>query len=264
MRRLLGIIFGVLTHLLFAVTVWQLFWFLQGSAHHQRGGLSIDLLLAAQFAVIHSLLLTPEARSSARALDFTGFLRIILLHGDLLEPGFSDDSVAERFGRRVAGDGAGGNGRRGGVWRVVGSSILQPAFKWTGLSNRLDAMALLASWRTGAAQAVSAAKRLSLHAASRLSLVSWPDLVCADSDARSRVAHRGVDGLRLRRELPERSPVAILFGPDVSRIPGSRAWLSRHDCRTTRARSVGRARRRRVRGHPMSPGEFNRRGSSCD
>ncbi len=63
MRQLLGITFGVLTHLLFAVTVWQLFWFLQGSAHHQRGGLSIDLVLAAQFAAIHSLLLTPDVRS---------------------------------------------------------------------------------------------------------------------------------------------------------------------------------------------------------
>jgi methanethiol S-methyltransferase len=63
MRRLLGITFGVLTHLLFAVTVWQLFRFLQGSAHHQRGGLSNDLLLAAQFAAIHSLLLTPKVRS---------------------------------------------------------------------------------------------------------------------------------------------------------------------------------------------------------
>ena len=36
MRRNIGIAAGVLTHALFAFTVWHLYWFLAGSARHGR------------------------------------------------------------------------------------------------------------------------------------------------------------------------------------------------------------------------------------
>src|SRR5260221_2974063 len=49
---------------------------------------------------------------AARALDFVGFLRIVLLHDNLLEPGIGDASMAEQFGRWLAGGGTGGAGRR--------------------------------------------------------------------------------------------------------------------------------------------------------
>ncbi len=62
MRRMVGISVGLVTHALFAVTVWHLFWFLQGGVRHERGALWIDLLLAVQFAVVHSLLLLPAVR----------------------------------------------------------------------------------------------------------------------------------------------------------------------------------------------------------
>ncbi len=80
MRRSLGILFGVATHLLFAFTVWHLVWFLKGpttaadvtggGALVSRGGtpsvvaaLIIDTLLAGVFAVPHSVLLLPAVRS---------------------------------------------------------------------------------------------------------------------------------------------------------------------------------------------------------
>jgi protein-S-isoprenylcysteine O-methyltransferase Ste14 len=62
MSRLLGILSGLLTHALFALTVWQLFRFLQGSTRHASGPLWIDLLLAVQFAAVHSMLLLPPVR----------------------------------------------------------------------------------------------------------------------------------------------------------------------------------------------------------
>ena len=57
MRRTLGITAGVLTHALFALTFWRLVPFLWGSAPKMVGGLGIDVFLAAQFGVIHSVLL---------------------------------------------------------------------------------------------------------------------------------------------------------------------------------------------------------------
>ena len=80
MRRSLGILFGVATHLLFAFTVWHLVWFLKGptiAADATSGGtlvsrggtpsvvaaLIIDTLLAGVFAVPHSVLLLPALRS---------------------------------------------------------------------------------------------------------------------------------------------------------------------------------------------------------
>lgn len=70
MRRAGGILVGVGTHVLFAVTVWYLFWFLKGvpirterwSGVGVESALAIDALLAASFAVPHSLLLLPAVR----------------------------------------------------------------------------------------------------------------------------------------------------------------------------------------------------------
>jgi len=59
----LGITFGVLTHVLFLMTVWGLFWFLKGHPGRRDDGLlSIDLGLALQFAMVHSALLLPRVR----------------------------------------------------------------------------------------------------------------------------------------------------------------------------------------------------------
>ncbi|NUQ65762.1 MAG: hypothetical protein HUU20_25110 [Pirellulales bacterium] len=63
MARLAGIAFGVFTHVLFAVTVWYLFWFLKdGPPISDRGALEWDAALAFQFAVVHSILLLPRVR----------------------------------------------------------------------------------------------------------------------------------------------------------------------------------------------------------
>jgi protein-S-isoprenylcysteine O-methyltransferase Ste14 len=62
--RTLGILFGLGTQAFFAFTVWHLFWFLRdGVAAQPRTSLSIDALLALQFAVAHSLLLLPKSRA---------------------------------------------------------------------------------------------------------------------------------------------------------------------------------------------------------
>lgn len=64
--RLFGISYGLLTHALFAVAVWHIFWFLRGN--QPTGDLPtplwwlIDIALALQFSVLHSLLLYPAMR----------------------------------------------------------------------------------------------------------------------------------------------------------------------------------------------------------
>ena len=70
MGRTLGIAFGIATHLLFALTVWHLVWFLAGHApalaSHDRAAvapMAIDLALAAMFALPHSLLLLTAVRA---------------------------------------------------------------------------------------------------------------------------------------------------------------------------------------------------------
>ncbi|MCA9241570.1 MAG: hypothetical protein KDA37_15275, partial [Planctomycetales bacterium] len=58
-----GIAAGIAVHLLFAVTVWALFWFLKGSRHGgMHGSLLMDACLALMFCVPHSLLLHPVVR----------------------------------------------------------------------------------------------------------------------------------------------------------------------------------------------------------
>ena len=69
MRRTAGIVFGLSTQALFAVTVWHLFRFLAGGAPAgaaTAGGIpasvAADVLLATSFAVPHSLLLVPGVK----------------------------------------------------------------------------------------------------------------------------------------------------------------------------------------------------------
>lgn len=72
MRRTAGILFGIGTHVLFAFTVWHLFWFLKGGqpGHATADGgavahaIAIDALLAVAFAAPHSLLLVPAVRKA--------------------------------------------------------------------------------------------------------------------------------------------------------------------------------------------------------
>lgn len=63
MRRILGITIGILIHAVFAVMVWDLYWFLKGGlVAGSPAVLWIDFLLALQFVVVHSLLLYPAVR----------------------------------------------------------------------------------------------------------------------------------------------------------------------------------------------------------
>jgi hypothetical protein len=64
MARILGITFGLATHGLFAVTVWDLYWFLKGPEPGELAAdyFAWDALLAAQFVLPHSILLTPDVR----------------------------------------------------------------------------------------------------------------------------------------------------------------------------------------------------------
>jgi protein-S-isoprenylcysteine O-methyltransferase Ste14 len=63
-HRIAGIAFGAGTQVFFALTVWQLFWFLAyGGAPASARWLLADLALALQFAVVHSILLLPKVRA---------------------------------------------------------------------------------------------------------------------------------------------------------------------------------------------------------
>ncbi len=63
LRRVLGILFGVGTQLLFLWTVIQLFLFLRyGGVEEFRYGLWMDVLLAIVFCLPHSLLLVPQVQ----------------------------------------------------------------------------------------------------------------------------------------------------------------------------------------------------------
>lgn len=63
MQRIVGFAVGLATQVLFLFTVWHLFWFLKGEyAERNSGSLWIDVVLALQFAIPHSLLLLPAVR----------------------------------------------------------------------------------------------------------------------------------------------------------------------------------------------------------
>ena len=70
-----GMLFGFGNQLLFAITVWYLFWFLRdGSLNTQHSHwVEIDLLLAVIFAVSHSLLLAPFMRKRLKSLIPSAF-----------------------------------------------------------------------------------------------------------------------------------------------------------------------------------------------
>ena len=64
LSRGVGIAFGAVTQIAFAITVPLLFLFLKdGSGRDAGSWLGLDTLLALQFAVVHSLLLLPATRS---------------------------------------------------------------------------------------------------------------------------------------------------------------------------------------------------------
>ena len=68
MHRTCGIAFGIATHALFFVTLYRVFRFLQGDAvPSPAGSLWYDALLAAQFGILHSLLLYPATRRRLEA-----------------------------------------------------------------------------------------------------------------------------------------------------------------------------------------------------
>jgi methanethiol S-methyltransferase len=61
--RFVGIAFGISTQAIFLITVCSLFLFLRnGASAHAKNWVTIDGLLAIQFAVVHSVLLLPRIR----------------------------------------------------------------------------------------------------------------------------------------------------------------------------------------------------------
>lgn len=88
MRRILGLAAGAATHVLFAVTVWPLFWFLKGSnPASASGSLWIDAALCISFGVVHSLLLYPTVRENLYrwiAPAFYGLFYCVVTCGGLL------------------------------------------------------------------------------------------------------------------------------------------------------------------------------------
>lgn len=74
MRRAFGVLFGVGTQLAFAVTAWRLFDFLAGGhAAAPAGPLWVDAILAAQFGLVHSLLLHPAIRARLKGIVSQAF-----------------------------------------------------------------------------------------------------------------------------------------------------------------------------------------------
>lgn len=84
--RMAGIAFGLATHLLFAVTVYQLFFFLRDgiapvaqllSLRFEHSGsllkTAVDVLLVLQYALIHSLLLYPAVRRRLNGIISSAF-----------------------------------------------------------------------------------------------------------------------------------------------------------------------------------------------
>lgn len=62
-KRIGGIAFGCATQVLFIITVWHLYWFLQdGKPAAGDSSLLWDVALAMQFAVPHSILLLPSVK----------------------------------------------------------------------------------------------------------------------------------------------------------------------------------------------------------
>lgn len=88
MRRVLGLAAGVVTHVLFAVTVWRLFLFLMGTAGAGAPAmLWFDGLMSVAFGVVHSALLHPKVREPLTrwiAAPFYGLVYCVVTCAGLL------------------------------------------------------------------------------------------------------------------------------------------------------------------------------------
>lgn len=73
-QRIGGIAFGLLTHALFGLTVWRLFFFLRETSDGAvAGSLLTNALLALLFAIPHSLLLHPTMRARLKWIPLPFF-----------------------------------------------------------------------------------------------------------------------------------------------------------------------------------------------
>lgn len=88
LRRFAGCALGVAVHALFALTIYQLFWFLKdGPADRREGSLFINALLALQFTLPHSALLHPAVKKRLESWvspAFYGLLYTTVTCGSLL------------------------------------------------------------------------------------------------------------------------------------------------------------------------------------
>ncbi len=89
MHRAVGTAFGIGNHILFAFTVWRLFWFLKGSESLASPGesLFVDFSLAVLFVVPHSIMLLPAVRQRLTQLlpdAFYGSLFCVVTCASLL------------------------------------------------------------------------------------------------------------------------------------------------------------------------------------
>jgi protein-S-isoprenylcysteine O-methyltransferase Ste14 len=74
LARTAGIVFGAGTQVGFLITVWYLFFFLKnGHPSSHSPWLAADLMLALQFAIIHSLLLYPRVKAQLTKFVPTAF-----------------------------------------------------------------------------------------------------------------------------------------------------------------------------------------------
>jgi protein-S-isoprenylcysteine O-methyltransferase Ste14 len=138
MRRAVGIAFGVGNHILFAFTVWRLFFFLKGSEPHAPpgGSLFVDFLLAILFVVPHSVMLLPGIRQRLTRLlpdAFYGSLFCVVTCATLLIV-FANWQLSSRI-----------------VWQFTGASdvFIQCAFygSWIALFYSLSLTGL--GYQTG-------------------------------------------------------------------------------------------------------------------
>ena len=240
MPRILGISFGLATHALFAVTVWQLYGFLAGATTTApaAGNLWVDALLAAQFVIPHSVLLLPAVRARLNARDSSGLLRLLLLRGYLRELAGDVCRVAANATGPVAGDGHYAVGRHWSFLGLVGSAVLQPAPDRLGVSNRFDAVALLAAPHAATAQTIRAARRLLVAPASRLFELSRLDLVYPGYDHRPCRFDRHLERIHLSGELFEGPATPVLRRQRLSQLSSGRARLSRHAAWPARSAAV--------------------------
>ena len=233
--RAAGIAFGAATQVFFVATVCFLFLFLRdGGSRPANGWLTIDCLLALQFAVVHSVLLLPRARSMLS--------RVVpsQLYGSL----FSATTCLGlwlmfgywRSSSTIIWDAGGWVRYRRIDWllRVVGFTGLQLETCRTRLPNRLDAMGVLAAPPNVAAPRIRGTRRLSMVATSRIPELSRTYLVHAADDGRSCRADGSLDGVHICRQLSQRSAVAVLSGQFLSRVRESCTRISRIIFRSTR------------------------------